>query len=71
LTWKDHIAKVTKKIVRASGIIAKMRHFVNRNSLKLIYYRVRINASQIANCEEILNIAKNCEAIFVKVAKLN
>jgi hypothetical protein len=38
LTWKDHIAKVTKKIVRASGIIAKMRHFVNRNSLKLIYY---------------------------------
>jgi DNA-directed RNA polymerase beta' subunit len=38
LTWKDHIAKVTKKIVRASGIIDKMRHFVNRNSLKLIYY---------------------------------
>ena len=38
LTWKDHIAKVTKKIVRASGIIAKMRHFVNLNSLKLIYY---------------------------------
>ena len=38
LTWKDHTAKVTKKIVRASGIIAKMRHFVNQNSLKLIYY---------------------------------
>ena len=38
LTWKDHIAKVAKKIIRAAGIIAKIRHFVNRNTLKLIYY---------------------------------
>ena len=29
---------VTKKIIRAAGIIAKIRHFVNRNALKLIYY---------------------------------
>ena len=35
LTWKDHISK---KIIRAAGIIAKIRHFVNRNTLKLIYY---------------------------------
>ena len=38
LTWKDHIAKVAKKIIRASGIIAKIRHFVTRNTGKLIYY---------------------------------
>ena len=39
LTWKDHIAiKVAKKIIRAAGIIAKIRHFVNQNTLKLIYY---------------------------------
>ena len=38
LTLNDHITKVAKKIVRASGIIAKIRHFVNRNALKLIYY---------------------------------
>ena len=38
LTWKDHIAKVAKKIIRAAGIIAKIRHFINRNTLKLIYY---------------------------------
>ena len=38
LTWNDHITKVAKTISRASGIIAKIRHFVNRNALKLIYY---------------------------------
>jgi hypothetical protein len=27
-----------KKIIRASGIIAKIRHFVTRNTGKLIYY---------------------------------
>ena len=32
------ITKVTKKISRASAIIAKIRHFLNRNALKLIYY---------------------------------
>ena len=37
LTWNDHITKVAKKFL-ASGIIAKIRHFVNRNALKLIYY---------------------------------
>ena len=37
LTWKDHIAQVAKKnISRASGIIAKIRHFVTRNTGKLI-----------------------------------
>jgi hypothetical protein len=37
-TWKDHIAKVAKKLIRAAGMIAKIRHFVNRNAVKLIYY---------------------------------
>jgi hypothetical protein len=38
LTRNNHIAKVAKKIIRASGIISKMRHFINRNGIKLIYY---------------------------------
>ncbi len=29
---------MAKKITRASGIIAKTRYFLNRNTLKLIYY---------------------------------
>ena len=29
---------MTKTIIRASGIIAKIRYFVNRNTLKLVYY---------------------------------
>ena len=27
-----------KKIIKASGIISKIRHYVNRNAMKLIYY---------------------------------
>jgi hypothetical protein len=27
-----------KKLLKASGIIAKIRHFLNRNAIKLIYY---------------------------------
>ena len=38
LTWNHHIMKISKKLIRASGIIAKVRHFVNRNTIKLIYY---------------------------------
>ena len=38
LTWKDHIAKVANKLIRAAGIIAKIRYIVNRNTVKLIYY---------------------------------
>ena len=38
LTWNDHITKVVKKITRASGILARIRHFVNINALKLVYY---------------------------------
>jgi hypothetical protein len=36
LIWKDHIAQVAKKNIRASGIIAKIKHFVTRNTGKLI-----------------------------------
>jgi hypothetical protein len=38
LTWKFHITKVAKKLIIAAGIIAKIRHFVNRNTVKLIHY---------------------------------
>ena len=38
LTWNDHIAKVANRIIRASSIAAKVRHFLNRNAIKLIYY---------------------------------
>jgi hypothetical protein len=39
LTWEDHINKIAKLITKASGIIAKIRHYMSRNALKLIYYR--------------------------------
>jgi hypothetical protein len=38
LTWKDHINKIAQLITKASGMIAKIRHCMSRNALKLIYY---------------------------------
>jgi hypothetical protein len=38
LSWNDHIDSVAKKIVKSAGIIAKIRHFTNLNTLKLISY---------------------------------
>jgi hypothetical protein len=38
LTWKYHIKLVSKKIIKATAIISKIRYFTNVNYLKLIYY---------------------------------
>lgn len=37
LTWKEHINSVLKNIIKSSGLIAKLRHYANKNSF-LIYY---------------------------------
>jgi predicted amino acid racemase len=38
LTCKDHINLISKKVIKASSIISRVRHFTNLNALKLIYY---------------------------------
>ena len=38
LTWKNHISSILKSIMKSTGLIAKLRHYTNRNTLKLIYY---------------------------------
>jgi hypothetical protein len=38
LTWCEHLCLITKKIIKCTAIISKIRHFTNLNSLKLIYY---------------------------------
>ena len=38
LTWKVHINLISKKVIKASSIISRVRHFTNLNALKLIYY---------------------------------
>ena len=35
LTWSEHIAQVVKKISKVSGIIAKTRYLLSRNSWRL------------------------------------
>lgn len=38
LNWKDHISYISKKIKRSIGAIFKVRHFVELDILKSLYY---------------------------------
>ena len=38
LTWNDHVDMISKKIIKSAGLITRIRHFINLNALKLIYY---------------------------------
>ena len=38
LNWSTHIQYVTKKVLKACGAIAKLRHCVDITTLKTVYY---------------------------------
>ena len=38
LSWKPHIAELSKKLNRAVAILAKVRHFVPSETLRIIYF---------------------------------
>ena len=38
IRWKTHINAITNKISKLSGIIAKLRHYLDINTLRSIYY---------------------------------
>ena len=38
LSWKPHVTELSKKLARTSGIFFKIRHYVSREILKLLYY---------------------------------
>ena len=40
LKWNYHVDSIAPKLSRAVGMLSKLRHFVNRNTLRSIYYAV-------------------------------
>ena len=40
LTWKNHVSSVAKKLQRANGMLAKIRHYVPLNSLLNVYHAI-------------------------------
>ena len=38
LTWKPHIDRVCNKVSKACGALSKLRHCVDLNTLKNVYY---------------------------------
>ena len=37
LTWKNHIDYITKKILRITGLLCRIRFYVNQTHLKMLY----------------------------------
>ena len=40
LNWKKHVSELSKKIARGIGLITKLRHFVNVETLIQVYYSI-------------------------------
>ena len=40
LNWKDHINDIAVKLIRANGLLFKIRNFVNITILKTIYFSI-------------------------------
>ena len=38
LTWNDHLEQISKKIIKSTAVIVRIRHFINLKALKIIYY---------------------------------
>ena len=38
LNWKTHVNKISKKLSKTCGMIFKLRHYVPKSMLKLVYY---------------------------------
>ena len=38
LSWKTHIKQILLKLSRANGLLAKVRHYVSKETLNNIYY---------------------------------
>ena len=38
LTWKTHVKHVCQKLSKACGIVSKIRHCVDINTMKIVYY---------------------------------
>ena len=36
LTWKNHINSVVKHIIKSTALIAKLRHYTNKNTVDLL-----------------------------------
>ena len=74
LTWKEHIDSVSKNIIKSSSLIAKLQHYANKNSLKLIYYAfeqlgILLSLSKIARAH-LLNLiffSSNNENMYFEI----
>ena len=38
LTWKNHVNYVTKKIIRTTGVLCRIRFYISQPLLRMLYY---------------------------------
>ena len=40
LNWKQQISDIASKLNKANGILSKLRHFIDRKTLKTVYHAI-------------------------------
>lgn len=64
LTWKDHIDYVTLKIIRICGILRRIHFFLNKSTLKLLYYSLIYPCLHYGNIVWANNYPTQLEKLF-------
>ena len=73
LDWKTHVSYVCKKISKTCGIISKLRHCVDINTLKTVYYSLGYSYLRYGNivwgnaAESILEPLKTIQNRIIKI----
>ena len=49
LTWKYHLEQITTKLARAVGMLAKIRHYVDKKTIVMIYHGIFSSIMQYAS----------------------
>ena len=65
LNWKFHLEQLTVKLSRAIGMLAKIRHYVDKNTIIMIYHGIFSSIMQYA-----LQIWSQDSSIVSKIEKL-
>ena len=63
LNWSTHLTSLSKKLSRATGMLSKIRHYVDWNTLHMVYFGILI-ISEISNLIYIRHILGKTIFIF-------
>ena len=61
LVWDQHTDYISSKIIRGIGILKRIRHFISRDSLLLLYYTLIKPYFRYCSCESLKDILQTSQ----------